>query len=146
MKILVICRENACRSQIAEAYLKFYTHHSVEVHSAGLSSRSINPYTIQVMAEDGIDIHTNRSKSILEFVNQSFDYIISICSADLSTIPSSITYQKVLKLNIPDPASPEIPDDLRLEAFRNAREQIKGEIIRFIGSSITVDSVGNIAA
>ena len=137
MKILILCRENACRSQMAEAYLNFYTDNDVHIVSAGLTSTNVHPITIKVMHEDGIDISTNQSKSFLQFGNELFDYLITVCTDTLEVLPTNIKYLNHVHFDIPDPANTSLPKDEELELFRNVRETIKGDMVKFIGRQIS---------
>ena len=70
---------NSARSQMAEAFLNKLYGDKYEACSAGIELREINPYVVKAMAEIGIDISKQRSKSIKEFLGQKFDYVVTVC-------------------------------------------------------------------
>ena len=136
MRILILCRENACRSQMAEAYLKYYAPRGVEIVSAGLASTGVHPITIKVMEEDAIDISQHHSKSHLQFRNQTFDYLITVCNETVQRLPKRIRYIKHIHFDIQDPAGSNLPQQQELELFRDTRESIKTNMLKFIGKNL----------
>ena len=78
-KVLFICTHNSARSQMAEAFLNKLCGDKYKAHSAGIEPREINPYVVKAMAEIGIDISKQRSKSIKEFWGKNFDYVVTVC-------------------------------------------------------------------
>ena len=79
-KVLFICTHNSAHSQMAEALLRVLYGERYEAYSAGTQPSKINPYAIKVMAEIGIDISKHCSKSIEEFRNMKFDYVVTVCA------------------------------------------------------------------
>jgi arsenate reductase len=86
-KVLIICNHNSARSQIAEGLLKSLYGKYYEVYSAGSDPTNINPYAIKVLAEIGVDISENRSKSLKEFDGLEFDYVVTVCGGDGQACP-----------------------------------------------------------
>jgi len=87
MRILILCTGNSCRSQMAEGFLKSFDS-SLEVYSAGTHpATKPNPYAVEVMAEKGIDISANQPKSVDLFVDQPFDYVITVCDGAKEVCP-----------------------------------------------------------
>ena len=86
-KVLFLCIENSCRSQIAEGIARFFYSEFIEVYSAGIQPGTINPLAIKVMEEIGIDISNQYSKSINKFVNTEFDYVITVCGSKKGECP-----------------------------------------------------------
>lgn len=91
-RVLFICTHNSARSQMAEGILKHLYGEKFEVYSAGTQVTSVNPLTIDVLAEVGIDILNYRSKSINEFKKMKFNYVITVCDSAKETCPFSIIY------------------------------------------------------
>lgn len=81
-KVLFICKNNSGRSQMAEGLLEHYYGEYYEVYSAGSIPSMINPLTIEVMSEIGVDISDHESKSLDKFQKMNFDYIITLCSSE----------------------------------------------------------------
>ena len=87
LKILVLCTGNSCRSQMAEGFFRHYGGDKIEVKSAGLEPKGVNPLAVKVMKEVGIDISSHRSKHLNEFLNEDFDYIITVCDNAAKNCP-----------------------------------------------------------
>ncbi len=135
-KILVLCSANSARSQMAEAYLRYFASEWGSFYSAGLHAEPIHPLTFQVMEEDNIDLSSHSSKSVKEFETEQFDFLITVCSSAHNPLPKNLSYQHYLHYNIPDPREHEKNPVNLLKAFRSAREEIKKEMLRFIGSQL----------
>jgi arsenate reductase (thioredoxin) len=130
-RVLFLCTGNACRSQIAEAWLRELGGDSFEVFSAGLEPHGVNPYTITVMEELGIDMSSHRSKHLDEFINKpqlNFDYLITVCSNAEERCPFFPGRGTRLHWPFEDPAAFIGPELETLAAFRNVRDQIKAKI------------------
>src|SRR5437764_794304 len=78
-RILILCTGNSARSQIAEGLFRAKGGTAVEVESAGIQPKRLNPLAVQVMKEIGIDISAHRSKDVSEFQNDKFDVVITVC-------------------------------------------------------------------
>ena len=83
-KVLFICVHNSARSQIAEVYLREFGDDLFEVESAGLEPGRLNPYVVEVLKEDGIDITDKKTKSAWELfrAGKRYDYVITVCSRE----------------------------------------------------------------
>jgi arsenate reductase len=132
-KILVVCHGNACRSQIAEGYLRFYTTGQVDVFSAGILADGIHPLSIQVMAEDGIDISHQYSKTVASLHDKEFHYILTVCDEALQQLPILEASDKTFHFHFEDPSLVTGSEEIRLEAFRRVREEIKKYVLRMVG-------------
>ena len=137
MKILILCTGNSCRSQMAEGYLKLFDN-MLEVHSAGTQpSEQVHPKAIKVMKEEGIDLSHNEPTAVSEFLNDEFDYVITVCDGAKESCP--IFTGKVknrLHLGFEDPAEVTGSDDLILSEFRRIRDEIKRGFKRFYNEQI----------
>ena len=78
-RILFLCTGNSCRSQMAEALVNHLRGEEYQAFSAGVSPHGLDPRAVQAMAELGLDISANRSKDASEFLEQQFDYIVTVC-------------------------------------------------------------------
>ena len=78
-RVLILCTGNSARSQMAEGLLRHLAGERGEVASAGVSPTQVRPEAVAVMREIGIDISNHRSKSVDEFTDQKFDYVITVC-------------------------------------------------------------------
>jgi len=123
-KVLFLCTHNSARSQMAEGFLRIFYDSKYEVYSAGIKPSSVNPYAVEVMKEIGIDISTNRSKSIEEFCNMKFDYVVIVCDNAKETCPF-FPGKKILHKNFNNPAKFEGNIEETLAVFQKVRDEIK---------------------
>jgi arsenate reductase (thioredoxin) len=86
-KILFLCTGNSCRSQMAEGWARHLKADKLEAWSAGIEKRGLNPLAVKVMAEAGIDISTQTSKTTDELPVRDFDYVITLCGHAHETCP-----------------------------------------------------------
>jgi arsenate reductase len=137
MKILILCTGNSCRSQMAEGFLKSLDP-ELEVYSAGTNpSNRIHPLAIQVMQEVGIDISLGHPKDVNQFLNRSFDYVITVCDNARETCPVFLGDMKEqLHIGFEDPAEAIGMEAQVLEIFRKVRDEIKQEFHRFYQEKI----------
>jgi len=124
-KVLFICTHNSARSQIAEGLLRSLYGDRYEVYSAGTEPTDLNPYAVRVMAEIGIDISKQRSKSINEFRNIKFDWVITVCDQAKERCPYFPAGLKRLHKSFQDPSTISGSEAEILERFRDVRDQIK---------------------
>lgn len=124
-KVLIICNHNSARSQIAEGLLKSLYGEHYEVYSAGSDPTTVNPYAIKVLAEIGIDISKNRSKSLKEFEGKEFDYVITVCGGDTQACPFFSGGKTYFHESFEDPAEVVGKDRDKTDAFRRTRDEIK---------------------
>lgn len=124
-KILILCTGNSARSQMAEGLLKYITESKYEVESAGTKPSIVRPEAIKVMAEIGIDISGNRSKSVDEFINQEIDYVLTVCDNAKETCPYFPAQTKVIHHSFEDPpAIGQADEETTLIVFRRVRDEI----------------------
>lgn len=131
-KILILCTGNSCRSQMAEGLLKSFDS-ELEVYSAGTNpSDKVNPKAVQVMKEIGIDISQNYPKMVDQFLNDPFDYVITVCDNAKETCPVFIgKVGKQLHIGFEDPADATGTEEEILSVFRKVRDQIKRDFYEF---------------
>lgn len=127
-KVLFLCTENSCRSQMAEGILRHLMGDRFEVKSAGTRPSVVNPVAIKVMAEIGIDISGHRSKSVEEFQGMIFDFVITTCDAARETCPVFPGRARRLHWSLNDPAEARGSEDETLSSFRKVRDEIKQRI------------------
>jgi len=130
-KVLVLCTGNAARSQMAEGLLRHMAGDRFEVSSAGLSPSYVRPNAITVMKELGIDISHHRSKSLDEFLDTRFDYVITVCDHVNERCPIFPGPAKRIHWSIDDPVAPG-GEAAQLEAFRHARDDLQRRLLTFI--------------
>lgn len=135
-KILVLCTGNSCRSQIAEAYIRYFSKNKAEVFSAGIEIHGVNPRAIASMKEDDIDISNHSSNAIDEYRNTAFDFVITVCDNANERCPYFPSTAKKFHYNFPDPAK-AIGTELEImNEFRRVREAIKVYCKNFVEESL----------
>jgi arsenate reductase len=130
--ILVLCTGNSCRSQIAEAYLRFFAGDSAEIFSAGVETHGVNPRAITTLAEDGLDINHHTSNHVDEYVGIPFDYIITVCDHAQERCPLFPSSAQRFHFNFPDPAKAQGTEEEIMQQFAAVREQIKQYCKEFV--------------
>ncbi len=132
IRVLFVCTGNSARSQIAEALLRHSGGNDFVAFSAGTEPRSINPYTIRVLAEVGIDWSGARSKSVREYLDEPFDYVITVCDRARQTCPVFPGEHNSLHWGLDDPAEVEGTDADKLAAFRRTQTEVSVRLRPFI--------------
>lgn len=127
-RVLFHCTGNSCRSQMAEGFLRHMAGDKFEVFSAGVKPTQVNPLAIKVMAEVGVDISSHRSKSVMEFIRQKFDYVITVCDNAKQTCPVFPGKYEKIHWSLEDPAEATGTEEEKLVVFRKVRDQINDKI------------------
>lgn len=133
-KVLVLCTGNSCRSQMMHGYLNHFGKGNVSVKSAGIETHGVNPKAISVMEEDGVNISNHTSNNMDEYLNETFDFLISVCDHAKETCPVFPSMVKHIHFTFEDPAKAEGSKEEVLQAFRNTRDQIKAFSYGFISA------------
>jgi arsenate reductase (thioredoxin) len=125
-RILILCTGNSCRSQMAEGFLKSFDS-SLQVFSAGTKpAEKINQYAVKVMKEEGIDISSGIPQDVNEYIDQSFDYVITVCDNAKETCPVFMgDVKERLHMGFEDPAEAEGTEEEVLPIYRRVRDEIK---------------------
>ena len=131
-KILIICTGNTCRSQMAEYLLRSFDP-ELEIYSAGTEpGKQINPRTLKVMLELGLDLSKSKPKNIDRFITSSFDYVVTICDDAREVCP---VFQGLVKnrlhIGFEDPAIATGTEAQVMETYRMVRDQIKFKFLSF---------------
>jgi arsenate reductase len=128
-KVLFLCTGNSARSQMAEAFLRKYAGNHFEAFSAGLEPKGVNPLTVAVMNEAGIDISSHRSKNLSEYLGKShFAYVITVCDRAEANCPIFPGMGTRLHWSFEDPADQGGTAEEKLAKFREVRNQIDLQI------------------
>lgn len=125
-RVLFLCTANSARSQLAEGLARALAPAGAEVWSAGTSPDTIHPMAIEVMKEIGIDIAAQRSKGLDETPWRDVDAIVTLCGEAEETCPAVGMNVRRMHWPLPDPA--KAPEERRLDAFREAREEIRWRV------------------
>ena len=137
MKILILCTGNSCRSQMAEGFLQSLDERIV-VRSAGTNATGkLNPKAVEVMKEAGIDISHHTSRNVDLFLNEAWDYVITVCGGAKETCPmftGRVNHR--VHIGFEDPSevvgTPEFIDS----EYRRIRDEIKTAFQKFYDEEI----------
>ena len=121
--LLFLCVANSARSQMAEGLARARYGDRVRVQSAGLKPANVNPFAIRAMAEIGVDISAQRSKSVLEIDPRSVDLVVTLCADEVC--PASLGNARKLHWPMVDPAMTGGKTDDQVTPFREIRDQIR---------------------
>lgn len=162
-KILFICTHNSARSQMAEGLLRFIYGEKYQVFSAGTDPTKLNPLAVRAMAEIGIDISSQYSKSLDEFSDAEIDLAVSVCQNSAKTLctlcSSPLAMGRPLVINaklhktknyivhgFEDPSEVEGTEEEKLAAFRRVRDQIREWITSEFANLGTLNKEDNSAS
>lgn len=124
--ILFLCVANSARSQMAEGLARFLFGNQASIQSAGSKPTRVNPFAVRVMSELGIDITRQHSKAIADINAHTLDLVITLCAEEVCPVLPGKTQK--LHWPIPDPAAYEGSDEVKLKAFRKARDAIRTKL------------------
>jgi len=130
--VLFICKSNSARSQMAEALLRMLCGDRYESYSAGLTATWVDPYAIKVMEQLGIDMSSHRSKSLDEFKDMEFDYVVTVCDQAKETCPY-FPGRTILHHNFPKPSTAGSEAE-NLASFAGVRDEIQAWIEEQFGN------------
>ena len=145
LKVLFLCTENACRSQMAEGLINHDLKGEVQTYSAGVRATRVNPRAIQVMAEIGIDISQQRSKAMDEFLDDRFDLAITLCDQAQRECPMFLAADRLIHMGFPDPAKATGTEEEILDEFRKVRDEIRQQMVPFLQGELRVSEKGKTA-
>jgi arsenate reductase len=126
MKVLILCTGNSCRSQMAHGFLKSFDK-DIRVFSAGTEpAKEINSKAVQVMKEAGIDISHHKPTHVDRYINESWDYVITVCNdanESCPVFPGKVKNR--LHIGFEDPSKATGTDEFIWDEFRRVRDEIK---------------------
>jgi arsenate reductase len=132
IRVLFVCTGNSARSQIAEALLRQYGGDDFAAFSAGTEPKGVNPFTVRVLSEVGIDWSAARAKSVREYLGEPFDYVVTVCDRARQTCPVFPGDHNSLHWGLDDPAEVVGSDAERLAAFRRTQVEVSVRLRPFI--------------
>jgi arsenate reductase (thioredoxin) len=127
-RVLFLCTHNSARSQMAEGLLRQLAGDRFEVMSAGTEATHIRPLAIRTMDEIGIDISGQESKTLDRYLDEPFDYVITVCDDANEACPFFPGAQSRLHWSFEDPSRLEGSEEERLAVFRSVRDRIRERI------------------
>ena len=124
--ILFLCVANSARSQMAEGIARSLSPASVKISSAGSRPSQVNPFAIRALDEIGIDIRAHRSKSVDEIDPADVDAVVTLCAEEVC--PVFLGKARRFHWGLPDPAGAGTNEEEQLQAFRDARDELRRRI------------------
>ena len=124
MRVLFLCSHNSARSQMAEGLLRAIAPPGVEVASAGTVARGVHPLAIRAMADIGIDISAQASKTVDDLAGD-FDVVVTVCD---TACPIPPRHRLLLRWKFPDPSAAGGSEEERLAAFARVRDGLAARV------------------
>lgn len=132
-QVLILCTGNSCRSQMAEGLINHYLGNTWQAYSAGTApSGYVHPLAIKAMAELGVDLSQNRSKSTDEFRTITLDQVITVCDDAAENCPLWLGSGNVTHIGFPDPAKATGSDQEIFAVFRQVRDDIREQVLSYL--------------
>jgi arsenate reductase len=128
LKVLFLCTGNSCRSQMAEGWARHLKGGEIEAWSAGIEAHGLNPMTVRVMAEAGVDISGQRSKTMTEVLHLPFAWVVTVCGHAQETCPFFPGKARRLHAGFDDPpllAKNARSEEEALNHYRRVRDEIR---------------------
>ena len=136
MNILFICTGNACRSQMAEGFLRDLAGDRAGVDSVGIEAHGQNPRAIAVMDEVGVDIYEQQSTRLTDEHLAWADLVVTVCGDADESCPMLPPETKKRHWELPDPAKAQGPEDEVMQQFRAVRDEIRARVESLISDEI----------
>jgi len=127
-RVLFLCTHNSARSQMAEGLLRYLAGDRFGAYSAGTEATRVRPLAIRVMEEIGIDISSQASKTLDRYLNEPFDYVITVCDEANEACPFFPGASTRLHWSLTDPSQAEGSQQERLAVFRRVRDELRNRI------------------
>ena len=129
LRALFLCTHNSARSQMAEGLLRQLAGDRFEVHSVGTEATHVRPLAVKAMNEIGIDISGHKSKTLDQYLGESFDYVITVCEDANEACPFFPGASNRLHWSFEDTSQAEGPsEEEQLAVFRSVRDRIRERI------------------
>ena len=127
-RVLFICTHNSARSQMAEGLLRQFGGDAFNVHSAGTEATHVRPLAIRAMAELGIDISHQQSKTLNRYLNERFDDVITVCDSAAEACPIFPNATHMRHWSFEDPSKATGSEEEQLAVYRHVRDEIRARI------------------
>lgn len=132
--VLFVCTHNSARSQMAEGLLRQLAGDRADVHSAGTEATEVRPEAISAMAEIGIDISGQASKTLHRYLDRRIDWLVTVCDQAREACPVVPGVRHQRHWSIRDPAAVE--GTARMDAFRAARDELRERMAAFVAEAL----------
>ena len=131
-RVLFLCTHNSARSQMAEALLRSRSRGRVEVESAGTEKTLVRPFALKALEEIGIDASAQTSKTLDRFIDQQFDYVITVCDAANDACPTFPNAGAREHWSLPDPSKATGNEEQQLQVYRDVRDQLNRMVLKLL--------------
>ena len=137
MKVLILCTGNSCRSQMAHGFLQSFDP-KLEVFSAGTKpAKKVNPLAVKAMHEKGIDISGHSPLNVEKYLNESWDYVITVCGGANESCPAFVGKVKHrIHIGFDNPSNAIGSEEFVLSEFRRVRDEIKTKFEQFYNDNL----------
>jgi len=135
-RILFLCTHNSARSQMAEGLLRHLAGDRLDAFSAGTEATHVRPLAIRAMAELGIDISGQESKTLDRYLGKPFDAVITVCDQAHEACPVFFGATERLHWSFPDPSRATGTEDEQLAVYRAVRDAIRARIEREVVADV----------
>ena len=132
LRVLFVCTHTRARSQRAEGFLRFHGGDRFEAFSAGTEATAVRPQAVNVMAELGIDISRQESKTFERYLGEPFAWVITVCDRARQSCPVFPGTENTAHWGFDDPAEAEGSEAERMEVFRRVRDEINARVKMFV--------------
>ncbi len=138
MKVLILCTGNSCRSQMAHGYLQSFDSELMVCSAGTEASGRLNMKAVAAMNEDGIDISNHTSDSVSKYLDEAWDYVITVCGGANESCPAFIgNVKNRLHIGFDDPSHATGTDEFIWSEFIRVRDEIKKGFYEFYSKEIT---------
>jgi arsenate reductase len=137
-RVLFLCTGNSCRSQMADGIINHDYAGQVEAFSAGTESGGLNQKAIEVMAELGINISTNRSDHLDKYQGQTFDYVITLCGDPHDKCPLFVGGAERIHIGFDDPPKATGTEEEVMNVYRRVRDEIREQLGAYFRQKLKV--------
>jgi arsenate reductase len=141
-RVLFVCTHNSARSQMAEAFLRFHAPDDFEAFSAGTEATAVRPEAIAVMAELGIDISGQQSKTVERYLGDAFDWVVTVCDTAREACPVFPGAERTAHWGFDDPSEASGTREERLGVYRRVRNEINSRVRMFVLAGSRADVPG----
>jgi arsenate reductase len=129
-RVLFLCTHNSARSQMAEALLRHLAGDRFEAYSAGTEATRVRPLAIKAMAELGVDLSAQQSKTLERYLDQPFEAVVTVCDDANQACPIFPGGKQRLHWSLPDPSTATGSEQQQLQVYRAVRDQLRQRIER----------------
>jgi arsenate reductase len=129
-RVLFLCTQNSARSQMAEGLLRALGGDRFDAHSAGTEATHVRPLAITAMADLGLDIAAQESKTLDRYLGEPFDAVITVCDNAAEACPVFAGAKRRLHWSFPDPSKATGTEAEQLAVYRAVRDAIRVRIER----------------